>query len=165
MILYGAKGHAKVIYSLIKSNDLVLEYLVDDNPPDKFLDDIQVFKPSENLIKNKDIIVAIGNNSVREQLSEEIGRYSNFISLIHKSAYVSKFSSIGVGSVVMPKACVNADVKIGKHCIINTASVIDHECIIEDYVHISPNASLAGNVMVKSSYRNWGCCHPRCYNW
>ncbi len=49
----------------------------------------------------------------------------------------------------MPKACVNAEVKIGKHCIVNTASVIEHECVIEDFVHISPNATLAGNITVK----------------
>ena len=39
--------------------------------------------------------------------------------------------------------------KIGRYCIINTASVIKHECIIEDFVHISPNVSLAGNIVVK----------------
>ncbi len=149
MILYGAKGHAKVIYSLIKSNDLELEYLVDDNPPDKFLEAIKIFKPKKELIEGKDLIIAIGNNSIREQLSRELEEYCNFVSLIHKSAYISKFSSIDIGTVVMPKACINSDVRIGKHCIINTSSVIDHECIIEDFVHISPNASLAGNVKVK----------------
>lgn len=36
MILYGARGQAKVIYDLILSNNHLLEYLVDDNPPDYF---------------------------------------------------------------------------------------------------------------------------------
>jgi acetyltransferase EpsM len=36
MVLYGAGGHAKVIYDIILSNNLLLEYLVDDNPPSSF---------------------------------------------------------------------------------------------------------------------------------
>ena len=28
----------------------------------------------------------------------------------------------------------------GKHCIVNTGAAIDHECILEDYVHVSPHA-------------------------
>ena len=32
--------------------------------------------------------------------------------------------------------------------IINTKASIDHDCIIEDFVHISPGAILCGNVQV-----------------
>ena len=38
--------------------------------------------------------------------------------------------------------------KQGKHCIVNTGAAIDHECILEDYVHVSPHATLCGNVEV-----------------
>ena len=48
----------------------------------------------------------------------------------------------------MPQVVVNADVTIGKHCILNSGSIIEHDCVLSDYVHISPNASLAGNVSV-----------------
>lgn len=39
---------------------------------------------------------------------------------------------------------------IGVGCIINTASSIDHDCVISDYAHISVGARLAGNVEVGS---------------
>ena len=48
----------------------------------------------------------------------------------------------------MPGAIVNAQAKIGKHCILNTNSSVDHECVIGDFVHIAPGAVLAGNVEV-----------------
>ena len=35
-----------------------------------------------------------------------------------------------------------------KHCIVNTGAAIDHECVLEDYVHVSPHATLCGNVHV-----------------
>lgn len=53
----------------------------------------------------------------------------------------------------MANAVINADVKIGKGCIINTGSTVDHDCIINDYVHISPGAHVAGTVNIgKSSW-------------
>ena len=43
---------------------------------------------------------------------------------------------------------INADTAIGKHCIINTNASVDHDCVVEDFVHISPNSGLAGGVEV-----------------
>ena len=47
----------------------------------------------------------------------------------------------------MANAVINTGSSIGNGAIINTYS-IDHDCYIEDYVHISPNCSLSGNVKV-----------------
>lgn len=149
MILYGARGHAKVIFDLILSNNLLLDYLVDDNPPEKFAQNFPVYLPQEDLLINQKIIIAIGNNTVRKKIVEKIKNLCKFETLVHKSAYVSRFVTIGEGTVVMPKACLNAEVKIGSHCIINTASVIEHDCVIEDFVHISPKVALAGGILVK----------------
>ena len=54
----------------------------------------------------------------------------------------SKATLILNGTVVMAGVSINADTRIGFHCIINTNASID-------YVYISPNAALAGNVLVK----------------
>lgn len=149
LILYGAGGHAKVIYDIILSNDMLLEYLVDDNPPADFFHHLDIYKPSEELLKNHKIIVAIGDANAREKVVSNIKDLCEFETLIHRSAFVSRFSELGEGTVVMPQVCVNAEVKIGNHCIINTASVIEHDCILEDYVHISPSVTLAGNIRIK----------------
>ena len=57
-------------------------------------------------------------------------------------------TTIEEGTVIMANACINSSAKIGKHCIINTGAIIEHDNIIEDYVHISPNVSLGGTVKV-----------------
>lgn len=149
MILYGARGQAKVIYDLILSNNQMLEYLVDDNPPDNFPHHLEIYKPEERLLKGKKVIIAIGDNKIREQIADKLEAICTFETMIHRSAYISRFVDIGEGSVIMPKVCINAEVKIGKHCIINTGAIIEHECEIEDFVHISPNAALAGNIKIK----------------
>lgn len=149
MILYGARGQAKVIYDLILSNNRLLEYLVDDNPPPDFPHHLNIYLPTEELLLNKEVIIAIGDNKIRERIYKQIKDWCRFETMEHYSAYISRFTQVGEGTVIMPKVCINAEVKIGNHCIINTASIIEHECIIEDFVHISPKASLGGNIVVK----------------
>lgn len=149
MILYGARGQAKVIYDLILSNNHLLEYLVDDNPPENFPHNLKVYRPDNDLLQNKKVIIAIGDNSIRELIHHKIKNLCEFETMQHHSAYVSRFTKVGEGTVIMPKVCINAEVEIGIHCIINTGCIIEHECVIEDFVHISPGASLAGNITVK----------------
>jgi sugar O-acyltransferase (sialic acid O-acetyltransferase NeuD family) len=48
----------------------------------------------------------------------------------------------------MQGAIIQADAVVGKHCIVNTGASVDHECVLEDFVHISPHATLCGNVSV-----------------
>ena len=48
----------------------------------------------------------------------------------------------------MAGAVINSDTKIGKGCIINTSASVDHDCTLDDFVHISVGAHLAGNVRV-----------------
>ena len=149
MILYGARGQAKVIYDLILSNNHLLEYLVDDNPPDHFPHNLNIYRPTPELLLHKQVIIAIGDNKIREKIYHEIKHLCEFENMQHFSAYVSRFTEVGEGTVIMPQVCINAEVKIGKHCIINTSAIIEHECVIEDFVHISPTAALAGNILVK----------------
>ena len=149
MILYGARGQAKVIYDLILSNNQLLEYLVDDNPPENFPHHLDIYLPTKELLLNKHVIIAIGDNKIRECIYNTIKDWCTFETMQHYSSYVSRFTHFEEGTVIMPKVCINAEVKIGKHCIINTAAIIEHECVIEDFVHLSPKASLGGNIHVK----------------
>jgi UDP-3-O-[3-hydroxymyristoyl] glucosamine N-acyltransferase len=48
----------------------------------------------------------------------------------------------------MANAAINPGTFIKEGVIINTSSSIDHDCLIEDYAHISPNCSLSGNVNI-----------------
>ena len=167
LVLYGAGGHAKVIYDIILSNDMLLEYLVDDNPPADFFHHLEIYKPTEELLRKHKVIVAVGDANAREKIVNKLHGICDFETLIHRSAFVSRFSELGDGTVVMPQVCVNAEVKIGNHCIINTASVIEHDCVIEDFVHISPTVTLAGNITIKKTCadRYWSKNYPWSNHW
>ena len=48
----------------------------------------------------------------------------------------------------MAGVIIQPGVKIGRHCIVNTGSCIDHDCIIDDFAHIAPKCGLAGGVSI-----------------
>ena len=48
----------------------------------------------------------------------------------------------------MAGAVINSDTKIGKGCIVNTGASVDHDGIVDDFVHISVGAHVAGTVRI-----------------
>jgi sugar O-acyltransferase (sialic acid O-acetyltransferase NeuD family) len=93
------------------------------------------------------LVIAIGNNKIRKLISDRFSK-SDWQTIIHPSAIISKDVIVGEGSVIMAGAIKQPGSRIGKHCIINTGACIDHDCIIADFVDIGPNSSLAGGVSV-----------------
>ena len=94
-------------------------------------------------------ILGIGNNSVRKKCGELIlQKGKKLLNVIHPSTEISAMTEQGVGNFFARNSCVNPLVKIGNFCILNTGSVVEHECVIGDAVHIAPGAVLAGNVTI-----------------
>ena len=68
--------------------------------------------------------------------------------IISPLAYVSKHAAIGEGSIIMNGAVVNAKSIIGKNCIINTKSNVEHGVSIGDFCHISTCAVINGDSLI-----------------
>lgn len=163
VVIIGAGGHARVIADIIKkSNDELIGFL-DDNVEiqgKNIFDSKNVigFIKDCNEIQNNNFeyffVVGIGDNRVRKTISE---KYSNlkWYTAIHPSVVTGTDVEIGEGTVAMAGSVINTGTKVGKHCIINTCASLDHDDIIEDYVHISPGAHLAGKVKVGEG--SWIC--------
>ena len=157
VVIIGAGGHAKVIADIIdKSKDIVVGFL-DDN---KTKGDIIIKEKQYRVIGKIDdctkiqlkypemeFVIAIGNNKVRKQIAE---RYENlkFYTAIHPSGQIALDVEIGEGTVIMANTSINTSAKIRRHCIINTGAIVEHDNILEDYVHVSPNATLCGTVQI-----------------
>ncbi len=63
-------------------------------------------------------------------------------------SYVSKHATLLDGTIVMHHAIVNAEVKVGRNCIINSNALVEHESTIGDFCHISTSASINGQVNI-----------------
>ena len=154
VIIIGAGGHAKVIADIIeKSGDEIVGFL-DDNKElgTTVINNYKIIGDLNNrftmAVTKKDVefIIAIGDNRKREEISHSPNL--KFYTAIHPSAQIGLDVEIQEGTVVMANSCINSSAKIGKHCIINTGAVVEHDNIIGNYVHISPNVALGGSVKI-----------------
>jgi sugar O-acyltransferase (sialic acid O-acetyltransferase NeuD family) len=145
MILYGASGHGKVIADILKKSGETNVVFWDDNANAR-IEGYEVQIISNNIIPSDSVIISIGDNTIRQRIA--LSKTFTYGKAIHPSAVEGENVSIDEGTVVMAGTVINSSTRIGKHCILNTASTIDHDCIIEDFVHISPNATLSGGVSV-----------------
>ena len=69
--------------------------------------------------------------------------------LIHADAYVSKYSSVGEGTLVGINCIINANCKIGCNTIINNKSLIEHDTTIGNNCHISTGTIINGNCILE----------------
>lgn len=145
LIIIGASGHGGVVADLAD----LLGYSVCfwDDDISKKISNYLVFQRGKIVPENSSIIIGIGSNIIRKNISLEYENDS-YVSLIHPNSNTSKNIKIGIGSVIVAGACINNGAFIGDHCIINTGVVVDHDCVINNFVHISPNATICGNVTV-----------------
>jgi len=160
IILIGGGGHCKSVIDVIEQEDRfkiagivgkpellgsnILGYSVIGNDAD--LGDLSK-KYQYALIT----VGQIGSPMLRIKLFD-LAIKAGFIlpNVISPNAYISKYSSIGSGTVVMHNAIVNASASIGDNCIINSKALIEHDCSISKHCHISTNATINGGVVVKT---------------
>lgn len=158
LLIVGAGGHGKVAADIaVKMKKWEEIIFLDDNNTIKNCVGFPVvgrLSDIGNYILYMDIFIAIGNNEIREKIQNKLEEQgASIVVLIHPEAIIGMEVEIGAGSIVMAGAVINSASRIGKGCIVNTASVIEHDNYIEDYVHISPGARLAGNVRIGK--RSW----------
>lgn len=152
-ILIGDSGHAKVIEDCIIANAHKVIAKLDDKYTSIFKEGPYTKGPLsciEDLIgDNTKVIVSIGNNSIRKKIINRLKlKQEQYGIVIHPSAIISPSVTIQSGTVIMPNVVINADSQIGEHVILNTACVVEHDCKIDDFSHISPGAILTGGVNV-----------------
>lgn len=153
LLIIGASGHGKVVADIAELNGYGSILFFDDNDSLRKCGKYPVVGKSLDISRyDGDVIVAIGNAKIREQLLEKFSD-RNVPILIHPNATIASTVKIGMGTVVMAGAVINADAVIGKGVIINTCSSVDHDCIIDNYSHISVGAHVAGTVHI--SDRTW----------
>ncbi|WXR63025.1 acetyltransferase [Peptostreptococcaceae bacterium AGR-M142] len=153
LIIIGASGHGKVVADIaIKINKWQNIAFLDDDESIKTSMGLEVIGKTADAFKYKDdadFFVAIGSNTTREKIQEKFMHEGlNIVSLLHPSAVIGTDVELGIGTVVMAGVVINSSTRIGDGCIINTSSSLDHDNVIEGYVHISPGVSSAGTVKV-----------------
>ena len=157
LILIGGGGHCKSVIEAAESagynilgildmpenvgNDVLPGHKVigtyDDIP---FYVDKAKFVITVGFIKNPAFRIKIYNKV------KEVG--GKLATVVASTAHVSKYATIGEGTVVLHHAFVNAGAKVGKNVIINNFVNIEHGVEIGDQCHISTGAMLNGECKI-----------------
>jgi sugar O-acyltransferase (sialic acid O-acetyltransferase NeuD family) len=147
MLLYGAGGHAHVLISILNALNLPVVGIFDDDTAKQTVSGIPVIVPYQaDFRPDLPLLLAVGDNQIRHQLAQTIEHQAGTI--IHPSAIVDESVTVGEGSVIIHRAVVQANARIGRHVIVNTSASVDHDCVLEDFVQVAPNTTLCGNVHV-----------------
>ncbi|WP_455592374.1 acetyltransferase [Bacteroides sp.] len=156
LILVGGGGHCKSVIDVAESAGYTIMGILDlpENVGKSILgypvlgtdDDILA------LVDKADFVVTVGfikDAALRIRIHDRIyASGGHLATLIASTAYVSKYATIGEGTVIMHKAFVNAGARVGCGCIINTFANIEHDALIGDYCHISTGAMVNGDCIV-----------------
>lgn len=159
LAIIGASGHGKVIADIALLTGWESIVFFDDAFPTlSSLESWEVRGDTRDFINTASaydgVVIAIGDNKTRLSLYHKLNDIDcNIVSLIHPKATISHFSSIGYGTVVMAGSVVSSCAVIGDVCIINSNSIVEHDCVLSDGVHLSPLAAIAGGC--KIGKRSW----------
>ncbi|MGG2938215.1 acetyltransferase [Bacillus pacificus] len=156
LLIIDASGHGRVLADIaMRMNKWKNIVFLDDNESVKSSMGLEVIGTSKDVFKytkDYDVFVGIGNNVRRKDFQEKLKAHgANIPVLIHPTAVIGERVQLVSGTAVMAGVVINCCTKIGEGCVINTGSTIDHDNVIEEYVHVSPGVHLAGTVCIGSS--------------
>ncbi len=160
IIIIGASGYAKVIAETIDLLDQieVVGFIDDQIEKGTFVyDRLQVIGSVNDIQQLSNqcdaFVIGIGNNYVREQIANQYSGEVKFETIIHPRAYVSKSAFISEGVVVLAGSVINSNSKIGRYSIINSNTVVDHDCQVGEFVHLVIGTLVGSNSVVSGSIK------------
>jgi len=159
ILLIGAGGHCKSCIDVIEQDGrFSIAGIVDrpgaDSPADVL--GYPLIGTDNDLVElRKRIDYALVTVGQVQSADVRIRLYNRFIELgynlpaiISPHAHVSRYASVGAGTIVMHGATVNAAASVGVNCIINSHCLIEHDARVADHCHISTGAIVNGQAVV-----------------
>lgn len=126
---------------------------VDDSPESEEINGKPVMSWSKfcnNEAAEKEIVIAVGNSQVREDLAIRCQDHDfPFFSTIAGNAIIMDEVVIGVGAIISPFVTITSNVSIGRHFHANLYSYVAHDCVIGDYVTFAPGVHCNGNIHIE----------------
>jgi sugar O-acyltransferase (sialic acid O-acetyltransferase NeuD family) len=159
-VLWGATGQAIVIEELLRNQNSKIVALFDNNYAVKSpFKEIPIFYGEEGFNewylmqgnKRPNFLITIGG--AHGDARESIFRFLELKNLSpktvkHTTAFIAENSHLGRGCQILANSSICAKAILGNSVIINTGAIVDHDSIVEDFVHVAPGATICGQVKI-----------------
>ena len=158
IILIGAGGHARACIEVIESGgQYKIAGLVEK---DEIIDEKKIGYPIIGVDEDLETLrqkytyalVTVGqikSPKTRIKIYKTLKKLEYQLPVvISSSAYLSKYTEIYEGTIIMHGALLNAGVEIGANCIINNMALVEHDVKIGNHCHIATGAILNGEIQV-----------------
>lgn len=146
IIIVGAGENGRVIQSALTGQRDVSGFL------DDFLTGPQILgklSTATKYIKTHEFFVAIGNNINRRKTFNRLQKLKvKFINVLHPLSHVDQLARFGTNVFVGAMSFVNTGSIIGDAVFINNGCIVEHDNVIESYVHLAPGAITGGGVKI-----------------
>ena len=154
-IIWGGRGHAKVLRDLLGLlGNRVIAVIDNDSSLQSPFSDLEIyygelglrdFLKSIHQPKKQEVsaVVAIGGANGQDrtncyELMMTMGLQSKKV--VHPSAVIANSAELGAGAQILGGAFIGSATKLGDFCIVNSGSIVDHDCVLGRGVHIAPGA-------------------------
>lgn len=157
MIIVGAGGHAKEVYSALVQQCNTPESIsfydgLNDFLPDELFghriltDDDAVY---DRFITDSRFVLGVGNGKVRKILCDKFQSLGGELcSLISIHAIISGQAILGEGLNVMPGAMIIGDAAIGAGSLLHVHASIHHDSQIGRFCELSPGSRILGKACI-----------------
>lgn len=156
LILVGGGGHCKSVIDVAESAGYTILGILDK--PEEVGKQVLAYKvigtddDIPQYVDKAEFLITVGqikSAAIRKKVAERINRAGGKLAtIIAPDAYVSKYASVGEGSIIMHRAFLNAEAVVGQNTIINTLTNLGHEVKVGDFCHLSTGVMVCGNVTI-----------------
>lgn len=154
--MIGGGGHCKSVIDVAESAGYNILGILDmPEEVGKSVLNYRVIGTDEDIsqyAEKAEFIITVGfikNPTTRIRIYNKIkDARGKLATIVASTAHVSRYATLGTGTVVMHQAVVNAGAKIGENCIINTFCNIEHDAVIGNQCHISTGTMVNGDCKV-----------------
>lgn len=156
LIFIGGGGHCKSVIDVAESAGYNILGILDR--PEEVGKEVLSYKvigtddDISQYADKGDFVITVGfikNSALRIKLYNKVLEAGGKLAiLIASTAHVSRYATLGAGTVVMHQAVVNAGAVVGNNVIINTFSNIEHDVCIGSQCHISTGAMINGDCKI-----------------
>lgn len=156
LILIGGGGHCKSVIEAAESAGYSILGVLDmPEEVGKEILSTKVIGTDDDIpsyVDKAEFVITVGfikNPAIRKRLYNKVKEAGGKLAtIIASTAHVSKYATIGEGTVIMHQAFVNAGAKVGNNVILNTFTNVEHDAVIGDQCHISTGTMVNGDCKI-----------------